>query len=108
MSELDNFKVIYKLLRILEIAMDEEDFDRAEISNEALGISQARWEMIIIMLFKEGYIEGVTITNVMGKTRPGIKIKDIRITLKGLEYLEENSLMKKAANLINGISDIIP
>lgn len=108
MSRLDNFKIIYKILKILEQAMDEEDFDKNEISNEALGISQARWEMIIIMLFKEGYIEGVTITNVMGKTRPGIKIKDIRITLKGLEYLEENSLMKKAANLIKGISDIIP
>ena len=34
-------------------------------------------------------------------TRPGI-------TLKGLEYLAENSFMKKAANLAKGIKDIIP
>jgi len=30
------------------------------------------------------------------------------ITLKGLEYLEENTLMKKAANLAKGIKDTIP
>lgn len=105
---MDNFKIIYKILKILEKAMDEERFDKYEISNESLGITQARWEMIIAMLAKEGYIEGVSIANVIGSSRPGIKIKDVRITLKGLEYLEENSLMKKAANLIKGISDIIP
>ena len=30
-----------------------------------------------------------------------------RITLKGLEYLQENSLMKKAAELAKGVADII-
>ena len=37
------------------------------------------------------------------------RIKLIRpeITLKGLEYLEENSLMKEAARLIQGISNIV-
>ncbi|MEG1298317.1 MAG: YjcQ family protein [Anaerovoracaceae bacterium] len=29
------------------------------------------------------------------------------MTLKGLEYLEQNSLMKKAANMAKGIVDVI-
>lgn len=31
-----------------------------------------------------------------------------RITLKGMEYLSENTFMKKAANLVKGIKDTIP
>lgn len=105
---MNNFKIIYRILKILEEAMDEQEFNKSEISNVALEVSKARWEMIMIMLVKEGYVEGVTLINAMGKSRPVIKVKDIRITLKGLEYLEENSLMKKAANLIQGISNLIP
>lgn len=43
----------------------------------------------------------------------GIKHSDfpqksmVRITIKGLEYLEENSLMRRAANMAKGIKDII-
>ncbi|MEG0830613.1 MAG: YjcQ family protein [Anaerovoracaceae bacterium] len=29
------------------------------------------------------------------------------MTLKGLEYLEQNSLMKKVANMAKGIVDVI-
>ena len=85
--------------------MDEENFNKNEISHEELGITRARWERIMEMLASEGYIEGVSIMNVAGRAYPGIKINGIRITLKGLEYLEENSLMKKAANLVKGISE---
>ena len=39
----------------------------------------------------------------------GVKLDpSMGITLKGLEYLEENSAMKKAAALIKGIKDTIP
>lgn len=30
------------------------------------------------------------------------------ITLKGLEYLNDNTFMKKAANALKGIKDVIP
>lgn len=31
-----------------------------------------------------------------------------KITLKGLEYLQENSMMKQAAAFAKGIKDIVP
>ena len=30
------------------------------------------------------------------------------MTLKGLEYMSENTMMKKAANLLNGIKESVP
>lgn len=104
---MDNFKIIYKILKRLERAMDEDEFDKKEIMHEALGISEARWAKIMEMLANEGYVQGVYIINIAGRMYPGIKIADIRITLKGLEYLEENSMMKKAGELVKGVIELM-
>ena len=37
-----------------------------------------------------------------------VDIENIRITLKGLEYLSENSIMQRMYNVTNGITDLIP
>ena len=49
---MDNFTIIYKILKALEAAMDFEAFDVSKISHERLGISYERWEKILIMLTK--------------------------------------------------------
>jgi hypothetical protein len=104
---LDNFKIIYKLLRLLEAAMDYEEFDKNAFSAERFKISEARWIRLLEMVAKNGYIEGFSIRR--GNDGHIVKSESSpQITLKGLEYLQENSLMKKAANLAKGISDIIP
>lgn len=33
---------------------------------------------------------------------------DMRITLKGLEYLQENTLMRKIYNAARGVKEIVP
>ena len=96
---MDNFKVIYKILKVLESAMDCDEVDRSLLKAE-------NFENIIRMLAKEEYITGVIIVDMIGIQ--GIKFDDVRITLKGLEYLSENSLMKKAANLAKSIKETIP
>lgn len=88
--------------------MDVVDFDKQLISHESLGISENRWTRIMEMLVNEGYITGVRLIKADGQTIPFVRIMDVTITLKGLEYLEENSLMKKAANLVKGVADILP
>ena len=104
---MDNFKIIYKILKILEKAMDAEEFDNQLISYETLGISKIRWSKIMKMMIDNGYIEGIRNIEYDGATSPIIKMINPTITLLGLEYLEENSLMKKAADLAKGISNII-
>lgn len=68
-----------------------------------------RWEKILIMLTKDGYIDSVIFDQCSGDYSPKLE-KPVRpvITLKGLEYLSENTLMKKAANIVRGIKETVP
>lgn len=104
---MDNFRILYKILHILEKAMDVEEFDSSSISAESLKISEARWSSLLEMLSDEGYVKGLHVSRSLdGQTL--VSVFNPRITLKGLEYLQENSLMKKAANLAKGVAEIIP
>lgn len=102
------FKIIYRVLRILQRAMEAEEFDVECLSAEALGISAAMWARILKMLAEEGYIRGVKVIESDASPIPLIRMTRPEITLKGLEYLEENAMMAKAARLAKGISELIP
>lgn len=106
---MDNFTIIYKILKALEKAMDYEEFDISTISAERLNISYARWEKIMVMLAKTGYVEGIIYDQCLNDYSPHLE-KPIQpsITLKGLEYLNDNSFMKKAANVVKGIKETVP
>ncbi len=105
---MENFKIIYKILKHLETMMDYEYTDISAISHERLGITRERWEQILILLQKNGYIDGITSAKTLEDDKPHIvePIKPI-ITLSGLKYLAENSLLKKAGNMLKGIVDTV-
>lgn len=105
---MEDFSVIYKILNALHKSMDCDEFDMDLISPERLGISRNRWLYIIRMLAERGYVEDLNVT--IGADggfsfSPGGRP---RLTLSGLEYLEENSLMKRAYRLAKGIKDVLP
>ena len=105
---MEQFRIIYRILRAMQRAMDCEEFDREQISAEALGISEPMWRRIMALLVKNGYIEGVRVIRCDQSDAPIIKYTGCpEITMAGLQYLEENSMMKKAANLARGVIDII-
>jgi len=104
---MDNFKAVYKILSTLEKAMDYSEFDMDRISAETLGVSQERWRRYIEMMVDVGYIKGVVIKEYAdGEIR--IIDNGIRITLKGLEYLQENGIMQRMYNAAKGIKEIVP
>lgn len=100
---MESFTDIYKILHGLESCMDMETVNLDMISPEMLKISKERWEKYLEMLQDEGYIKGVKISTYISNTKV-VNADNIQITLKGLEYLNENSMMKKAENLIMGIT----
>ena len=100
---MEDFRIIYRILRILQKAMDLEEFDRDRLSAEALGLSVPKWSRIMAMLLKEGYISGGETWNAMECGYPKVSLTRPELTLKGLEYLEENSLMKRAADIAKGV-----
>lgn len=107
---MDNFKIIYKILKILEQAMDYEEFDYSLISAEQLNITPERLNYLLIQMQKNGYIEGLLIYSCApdkGVERVYHPIHP-KITIKGLEYLSENSMMKKVHETLKGLKEIIP
>ena len=104
---MDNFKAVYHILSTLEKAMDITEFDTSQIRAEVIGVSEQRWARYIEMMADVGYIKGVSVNEgIYGDLL--VNIDDIRITLKGLEYLQENGIMQKMYRAAKGIKEIIP
>ncbi|MBQ6384722.1 MAG: dihydrolipoyl dehydrogenase [Lachnospiraceae bacterium] len=101
-----DFQIIYKILQILQRSMDLEEFDKGILSSERLGLSEPKWCRIMAIMINEGYISGAQTWNSMDQDYPRVVLTRPEITLKGLEYLESNSIMKKIANAAKGIIDI--
>lgn len=104
---MEQFKQIYRILSILHKAMDLEEWDSKLLSPEALGISLPMWSRLMAMLLKEGYITGGETWESFDVSYPKVKLVRPEITLKGLEYLEENSLMKKAGEMLKEVIHIV-
>ncbi len=102
----DNFKCIYKILRALEKAMDFPEFDISQIDYNKLEISKERWAKYLEMMLDSGYIKGVRIyEDITGELC--VENEGIRITLKGLEYLSENTIMQRLYKAAMGIKEIV-
>lgn len=103
----ENFRIIYRILRTLERAMDLDEFDFDTLSAEKLGISRARWAHILRMLVDAGYIQGVRVSKDAGSF-VYVDAPDPAITLYGLEFLNDNSTMQRFMKAAKGIKEIVP
>lgn len=103
---MDNFKAVYRILSTLEKAMDLAEFDISQIGASALGVSEQRWARYLEMMEDVGCIKGVRISEGIDGTLY-VENDGIRITLKGLEYLQENSIMQRVYKAAKGVKDLI-
>lgn len=86
--------------------MDYPEFELSQIDYNKLEISKERWARYLEMMADIGYIKGIRVyKDITGETV--VDNDDIRITLKGLEYLTENSIMQRIYKTTKGIKDII-
>lgn len=105
MARNDYFVVAYKLLKYLyDCFMAGEPADIDFLSPEALNINKGYWVNLLESLYDEGYIKGLIIKKMSG--RRDIKLLDLRITQKGMEFLEENSLIAKARDFLRDANSI--
>lgn len=104
---MDDFRAIYRILRTLSDAIDDEEFDPARISAEALHLSERRRNALLVMLVENGYVMGVKSVQYGSSHDPWPQAHLVapRITLKGLEYLCENSLMQRCARRALGVAE---
>lgn len=103
---MDNFKAVYKILSVLEKAMDYPELDISQIDHNALGVSKERWARYIEMMNDVGYIKNVEISQYLDGS-VNVDCTDIKITLKGLEYLQENAVMQRIYKTVKGVKDLV-
>lgn len=112
MARDDYFVLVYRILAYLYACLKEgQEPDIAYISHDspALKISRNYWEYIFRHLLADGYLEGVSIVPVIGRTVPEVRISsDVMITPKGIEFLQGNSAMSKAKDFLKTLKETIP
>lgn len=80
---------------------------RSALRMRRSALRMRRWCRYMEMMADVGYITGVEIQRfITGET--SVDARDIRITLKGLEYPQENGIMRKFYKAAKGIADIVP
>ena len=87
--------------------MDEPHPHIDKIDAAALGVSELRWARYIQLMHECGYIEDAHVfMNMYDEVR--YDCSNMRITLKGLEYLQENGIMRRIYKSIKGAVDLVP
>ncbi len=108
MAKNDYFVIAYRILAYLYACMKNgEKVNVNIISYEELNINYRYWLDVIIMLYDEEYIKGITINKVLGNEY-NARIDNIKITQKGIQFLQENSSMAKAKEFLKTLKEIIP
>lgn len=105
---IENFKIILKILTYLNKSLDEEYFDSELISANTLGITEIRRNNLLEMLYDAGYIKGLSIKYYVDWGFVVTNLDKTKITLKGLEYLETNTIFKRIQKAAKGINEMIP
>lgn len=108
MAKNDYFVIAYRILIYLYACLKSDvTVDTEEISPAKLDITPKYWLYVLEHLQAEGYIEGVYIGKLLGGM-PSVKLENIAITPKGIEYLQSNSTMEKAKEFLKTLNEIIP
>lgn len=99
MAKDDYFVIAYKLLTIIYVSLKSgKTVSNDQLKELSEGIPYQYWEYILKTLSAEGYVSGVIpVSSLSGNS---IKIINLQITPKGIEYLQDNSMMKKAGNFV--------
>jgi len=108
MSKDDFFVVSYKILQDLSNQMEIGEYEPGSFTHVTYGVSRSYWERILTLLFENGYIDGIVLFQILGRIDNSVKIINPQITIKGLEYLEENSTLQKAKNFLKDLAPVIP
>lgn len=107
MAQNDMHVVMYKILAYVYLCMKEgTEPDGDKISAQRLEIPYEYWKQIIRELVEHGYLIGVSID----KTTCGLSVSmgKPRVTMDGVEFLMENSMMAKAKQFLIDAKSAIP
>lgn len=103
---MDDFKAICRILKALDADLDLDEPAPEAYSAERLGITGNRRDNLLWMMRREDYADGVTREEYYDGASH-VDASGIRVTIKGLEYLHDNSMTAKAARAAKGIAEVV-
>lgn len=110
MAKDDYFKIVYAILmELYEAKKSGKKVALDAIHPERFGIAFSYWTDIMEELLEAGYIGGFSISSTKtGRYFSSNWSDDIKITMAGIQYLQENSKMKQMYNMAKEVRDWIP
>lgn len=110
MAQDDMHVVMYKILAYLYDCMKKgvrPNRRNYAHDGDVLCIPYAYWANIMLELVNHGYVRGVTVLEDMGGD---LIVNDIdpAITMEGVEFLQENSMMKRALKFLQDTKSALP
>lgn len=109
MAKNDYWVIVFKLLTYYYSMMKKgEPINENEISASKFGISIPYLMDIYRNLFDDGYLTGSYVREDYGLPPEINDFESVRITSKGIEYLEDNSRMKKIYATLKELKEWVP
>lgn len=103
MAKDDYFVIAYRILNYLyECFKAGERPDMEMFGPDALRINNGYWVNVMESLHNEGYIIGISFITQLGEIR-GAKILDLKITQKGIKFLQDNSAINRAKEFLKSL-----
>lgn len=107
----DDYHVLaYRILTYLYQCLKEGiDPDLDCIGYEVLRVEESYWNYIMLHLLDDEMIEGASKFKLVGRSKPLVKLtNDVMVTPKGIEFMQNNSAMKRAYDFLKSVKEIIP
>lgn len=93
-----SYGIIWKILNELDLALDLPDYSAvSQLTAEKFKITENRFCNYLAMLQNAGYVDGVKVTEYITGEQ-AVDYSEIKITLEGIQFLLENSIMQKVAS----------
>ncbi|AUC92150.1 YjcQ family protein [Streptococcus suis] len=104
--------IVYQILAYLYNCLKKDiavDTTYLVAQGKLFTINSTYWRFVMYNLLTEGYIDGITLSKVWGEKYPLVEgLENIGITPAGIQYLTDNSFIKKATDLLKDTKSIIP
>ncbi len=104
----ENKDIILAILKYLNDSMDDEKIDFSKVNEKSLDVSYPRYCRVLAMMVEEELIYGLAPINIMDNPYTQFKPVNPRITLKGIDYLEDNQITKRAYAVLKEIREWVP
>lgn len=109
MAKDDMHIIMYKILSYIyacQKAGTEPMLSNFSYEAPGINIPEKYWLTIMQELICHGYIAGATMVRSLGGV--GVSFSSPYVTIKGVEFLQENTMMKKAARFLQETKSVLP